>query len=36
MLTTALGASLLQNMLAGKGVVEGGEGVIKSGEGQDF
>ena len=41
MLLSALGASLLGNMLAGKGVTKGGEGAIKAGKGtyradQDF
>ena len=36
MLAAALGASLLENMLAGNVVIQAGEGVMKSGEGQDF
>ena len=43
MLLGTLGASLLGNVLAGKGVirvsdevVQAGEGVIRAGEGQDF
>ena len=33
MLLGALGASLLRNMLTGKGVMRGNDGVIRSGEG---
>ena len=36
MLATKLGAALLANILAGKGVERGGDGVIWAGEGQDF
>ena len=36
MLATILCASLLGNMLAGKGVIRAGEGTIRAGEGQDF
>ena len=36
MLVTTLGASLLGNLLAGKGVITAGEGTIRSGKGQDF
>ena len=36
MLVTTLGASLLGNLLAGKGVIRAGEGKIRSGKGQDF
>ena len=36
MLVTTLGASLLGNLLAGKGVIRAGEGTIRSGKGQDF
>ena len=33
MLVTTLGASLLGNLLAGKGVIRAGEGTIRSGKG---
>ena len=36
MLVTTLGASLLGNLLAGKGVIRAGEGTIRSGKGPDF
>ena len=36
MLVTTLGASLLGNLLVGKGVIRAGEGTIRSGKGQDF
>ena len=36
MLVTTLGASLLGNLLAGKGIIRAGEGTIRSGKGQDF
>ena len=36
MLVTTLGASLLGNLLASKGVIRAGEGTIRSGKGQDF
>ena len=36
MLVTTLAASLLGNLLAGKGVITAGEGTIRSGKGQDF
>ena len=36
MLVTTLGASLLGNLLAGKGVIRAGEGTIRSGKGQGF
>ena len=36
MLVTTFGASLLGNLLAGKGVIRAGEGTIRSGKGQDF
>ena len=36
MLVTTLAASLLGNLLAGKGVIRAGEGTIRSGKGQDF
>ena len=36
MLSGTLGASLLGNILAGKGVIRAGEGTIRVGEGYRF
>ena len=36
MLSGPLGASLLGNILAGKGVIRAGEGTIRVGEGYHF
>ena len=36
MLSGTLGASLLGNILAGKGVIRAGEGTIRVGEGYHF
>ena len=35
MLLGTLGASLLGNLLAGKGINRAGEGIIRAGEGND-
>ena len=36
MLAATQGASLLGNILEGKGIIRSGEGTIRAGEGQDF
>ena len=35
MLLGTLGASLLQNLLAGKGINRSGEGIVRAGEGNN-
>lgn len=41
MLATAIGSSLMESILSGKGIIRGGDGVIRTGKGvirirQDF